>query len=97
MVDTARAEGLEISANMYAYTAGATGLTAALPPWVQADGHDAMVARLKDPATRARVLAEMRDPDVAWENLRLLAGRSEERRVGKACVSTCRSRWSPDP
>src|SRR3546814_21091747 len=72
MVDTARAEGLEISANMYAYTAGATGLTAALPPWVQAGGHDAMVARLKDPAIRARVLAEMRDPD-----------RSEERRVGQ--------------
>src|SRR3546814_15322594 len=120
MVDAARAEGLDVSANMYAYTAGATGLTAALPPWVQAGGHDAMVARLKDPAIRARVLAEMRDPDVEWENLRLLAGsderliliefhnptlkpltgrtlaeRSEERRVGKECVSTCRFRGSP--
>src|SRR3546814_20162867 len=52
MVEAAHDEGLEISANMYAYTAGATGLTAALPPWVQAGGHDAMVARLKDPATR---------------------------------------------
>src|SRR3546814_14902068 len=70
MVDTARAEGLEISANMYAYTAGATGLTAALPPWVQADGHDAMVARLQDQATRARLLAEMRSPDEGWESLR---------------------------
>lgn len=80
MVDAARAEGLDVSANMYAYTAGATGLSAALPPWVQAGGHDAMVARLKDPATRARVLAEMRDPDVAWENLRLLAG-SDERLI----------------
>lgn len=80
MVEAARAEGLDVSANMYAYTAGATGLTAALPPWVQAGGHDAMVARLKDPATRARVLAEMRDPDVAWENLRLLAG-SDERLI----------------
>ena len=73
-IDAARAEGLPVGANMYAYTAGATGLTAALPPWVQAGGHAAMVARLKDPAIRARVVAEMRDPHVDWENLRLLAG-----------------------
>src|SRR3546814_19426845 len=77
MVDAARAEGLDISANKYAYTAGATGLTAALPPCVQAGGHDAIVARLKDPATRARVLAEMRDPDVEWANLRLRGGSAE--------------------
>jgi len=76
-IDAARAEGLHVSADMYAYTAGATGLTAALPPWVQAGGHAAMVARLRDPAIRARVLAEMRDPGVAWENLRLLAGGDE--------------------
>ena len=76
-IDAARAEGLQVSADMYAYTAGATGLTAALPPWVQAGGHAAMVERLKDPAIRARVLAEMRDPGVAWENLRLLAGSDE--------------------
>ena len=76
-IEAARAEGLDVSANMYAYTAGATGLSAALPPWVQAGGHDAMVARLKDPAVRGRVLAEMRDPDVEWENLRLLAGSDE--------------------
>src|SRR5690606_7155599 len=80
MVEAAHDEGLEISANMYAYTAGATGLTAALPPWVQAGGHDAMVARLKDPAIRERVLAEMRDPGVDWENLRLLAG-SDDRLI----------------
>lgn len=73
-IDAARAEGVDIGANMYAYTAGATGLTVALPPWVQAGGHDAMVARLKEPATRKRVLAEMRTPSDAWENLRLLAG-----------------------
>ena len=79
-IDAARAEGLQVSADMYAYTAGGTGLTASLPPWVQAGGHDAMVARLKDPATRQRVLAEMRDPDVEWENLRLLAG-SDDRLI----------------
>ncbi|MCD9033004.1 amidohydrolase family protein [Luteimonas sp. Y-2-2-4F] len=76
-IDAARAEGLQVGADMYAYTAGATGLTAGLPPWVQAGGHEAMVARLKDPAIRGRVLAEMRDPGVAWENLRLLAGSDE--------------------
>ncbi|TYT25929.1 amidohydrolase family protein [Luteimonas viscosa] len=79
-IEAARAQGLQVSANMYAYTAGATGLTAALPPWVQAGGHEAMVARLRDPAIRTRVLAEMRDPDVEWENLRLLAG-SDERLI----------------
>src|SRR5690606_25701720 len=80
MIEAARAEGLDVGANMYAYTAGATGLTASLPPWVQAGGHDAMVARLKDPAIRERVLAEMRDPGVDWENLRLLAG-SDDRLI----------------
>ncbi|WP_058835795.1 N-acyl-D-amino-acid deacylase family protein [Luteimonas abyssi] len=79
-IDAARAEGLQVGADMYAYTAGGTGLTASLPPWVQAGGHDAMIARLKDPAVRDRVIAEMRDPDVEWENLRLLAG-SDERLV----------------
>ncbi|MGO3127159.1 MAG: N-acyl-D-amino-acid deacylase family protein [Luteimonas sp.] len=73
-IEAARAEGLQVSADMYAYTAGGTGLTASLPPWVQAGGHDAMVARLREPAIRARVLADMRNPDVDWENLRLLAG-----------------------
>jgi N-acyl-D-amino-acid deacylase len=76
-IAAARADGLKVSADMYVYTAGATGLTASLPPWVQAGGHDAMIRRLKDPATRARVIAEMRDPDAPWENLRLLAGSDE--------------------
>ncbi|SFN27544.1 N-acyl-D-amino-acid deacylase family protein [Dokdonella immobilis] len=73
-INAARAEGIDIAANMYAYTAGATGLTVALPPWVQAGGHDAMIARLKDPTIRARVITEMKTDSDAWENLRLLAG-----------------------
>jgi N-acyl-D-amino-acid deacylase len=73
-IDQARSEGVDIAANMYAYTAGATGLTAALPPWVQAGGHDAMIKRLKDPAIRQRVIAEMKGPAKGWENLRELAG-----------------------
>ncbi|GAB3064472.1 N-acyl-D-amino-acid deacylase family protein [Stenotrophomonas tumulicola] len=76
-IAAARSEGLAVSADMYVYTAGGTGLTASLPPWVQAGGHDAMIQRLKEPATRARVVAEMRNPDVPWENLRLLAGSDE--------------------
>lgn len=73
-IDAARGEGLKVSADMYAYTAGGTTLNAGLPPWVQAGGIDAMLARLKDPAIRARVLVEMQDPNAGWENIRLLTG-----------------------
>lgn len=73
-IESARKQGVLVSANMYTYTAGATGLTAGLPPWVQADGHEAMIVRLKDPAIRKRVIAEMKDPGVEWENIRLLSG-----------------------
>ena len=73
-IQAAREQGVKASANMYAYTAGATGLTAGLPPWVQAGGHEAMVARLRDPAIRKRVIAEMKDPDADWENIRMLSG-----------------------
>src|SRR5262249_35652626 len=73
-IESARADGIQASANMYAYTAGATGLSASLPPWVQDGGHDAMIRRLREPATRARVIAEMKVPRTGWENLRLLAG-----------------------
>ncbi len=72
--DAARAGGDRITANMYVYEAGATGLDAAMPTWVQAGGLEAWIARLKDPATRKRVIAEMRDPHAPWENLYRLAG-----------------------
>lgn len=73
-INNARADGVDIAANMYAYTAGATGLTAALPPWVQAGGQEAMIERLKKPDVRKRVIAEMKQSSDDWENLRLLAG-----------------------
>jgi len=76
-IEKARAEGLMITADMYTYTAGSTGLDAAMPPWVQAGGHRAWVARLKDPAIRRRVLREMSTPTDEWENLYLLAGSPE--------------------
>ncbi len=62
MIEKARASGIRISANMYTYTAGATGLDAAMPPWVQDGGLETWIARLKDPAVRAKVIAEMRNP-----------------------------------
>ncbi len=73
-IEQARKEGLSISADMYAYTAGATGLDAAMPPWVQEGGIDAWIGRLKDPAIRARVVQEMRTPTNAWENLLIGTG-----------------------
>jgi N-acyl-D-amino-acid deacylase len=73
-IEAARAEGLRITTDMYTYTAGATGLDAAMPTWVQAGGLEAWIARLKDPATRARVAAEMQKPGTDWENLFLGAG-----------------------
>jgi N-acyl-D-amino-acid deacylase len=67
-VESARAAGLRITANMYTYTAGATGLDAAMPPWVQEGGYEAWAAKLRDPLIRARVAREMRTPTDAWEN-----------------------------
>jgi N-acyl-D-amino-acid deacylase len=76
-IEKARAEGLRITADMYTYTAAATGLDAAMPPWVQAGGHRAWVTRLQDPAIRQRVLKEMTTPFGGWENFYLLAGAPE--------------------
>jgi N-acyl-D-amino-acid deacylase len=73
-INAARARGEKISADMYTYTAGATGLDAAMPPWVQAGGYDKWRERLLDPATRQRVLNEMRTPGGDWENLMRLTG-----------------------
>ncbi len=73
-VEAAQAEGLRITADMYTYTAGATGLSASMPPWVQEGGMKSWIDRLKDPAIRKRVIHEMRTPTDAWENLLLAAG-----------------------
>jgi N-acyl-D-amino-acid deacylase len=75
MIEGARASGTRISANMYTYTAGATGLEAAMPPWVQDGGLEAWISHLRDPATRAKVVLEMRQAHPAnWENLYSAAG-----------------------
>ncbi|MBV9727077.1 MAG: amidohydrolase family protein, partial [Gammaproteobacteria bacterium] len=73
-VEKARAGGTRITADMYVYTAGATGLDAAMPPWVLDGGLEAWIERLRDPQMRARVIADMRDPKPSWENLFAAAG-----------------------
>lgn len=67
-IEAARAEGLRITADMYTYPASSTGFDAAMPTWVQAGGVEQWIARLKDPATRARVVAEMRADKAGVEN-----------------------------
>lgn len=77
-IEAARKQGLRITADMYSYPAGSTGLDAAMPPWVQEGGNAAWFARLRDPAVRARVAAEMRADGTGWENLMRMAGGPEQ-------------------
>jgi N-acyl-D-amino-acid deacylase len=76
-VNSARSTGLHISADMYVYLAGATGLDAAMPPWVQEGGLEEWRKRLQNPATRRRVRHEMSTPTDQWENFFLMAGSPE--------------------
>jgi N-acyl-D-amino-acid deacylase len=73
-IESEQREGLELTADMYTYTAGATGLDGAMPPWVQAGGFEAWRSRLTDPDVRARVAAEMAAATDEWENMFELAG-----------------------
>ena len=73
-IEGARKGGLDITADMYTYTAGSTGLDAAMPPWVQEGGYTAWAKRLQDPKIRDRVRREMTTASDAWENLMAAAG-----------------------
>ena len=73
-VEKARAAGMRVSADVYTYPAGATGLNATMPPWVQEGGFEASLGRLKDPALRLRIAREMLTPSDDWENIYLGAG-----------------------
>lgn len=74
MINDARSKGVKITADMYTYTAGATGLSSCMPPWIYDGGPDAAYKRLEDPDTRKRIADAMRTPSRDWENLYLLAG-----------------------
>ena len=73
-IDSARTSGLSITTNMYTYIAGATGLDASMPPWVQEGGYEKWAERLQDSKIRRRVLKEMTNPTDEWENLMYSAG-----------------------
>jgi N-acyl-D-amino-acid deacylase len=73
-IESAQKEGLNIRANMYAYTAAGTGLDACLPPWTEDGGYPALFKRLRDPETRKRIAAEVKIDSDKWENLYLAAG-----------------------
>ncbi len=77
MVEAARSEGLSITADMYTYPAGATGLDAAMPPSALDGGYEALFKRLRDPQARARLAQAIRTPTDEWENLYLAAGSPE--------------------
>jgi dihydroorotase/N-acyl-D-amino-acid deacylase len=70
-IDSARAAGVDVQANMYPYTAGSTSLTACFPPWASANGQ--LLRSLGDPAARGRMREEMERPALGWENLCELA------------------------
>jgi N-acyl-D-amino-acid deacylase len=74
MIESARAEGLHITADVYPYPAGGTGLNAAIPPWVQEGGFEASLDRMRDPELRDRIAREMLEPSKEWENLYAGAG-----------------------
>jgi N-acyl-D-amino-acid deacylase len=74
MIEDARAEGLSVTADVYTYPAGSTGLNVTVPPWVQEGGFEASLARMRDPELRKRIIEEMNTPSDEWENMFLLAG-----------------------
>jgi N-acyl-D-amino-acid deacylase len=76
-IQAAQKEGLKVTADMYMYIAGGTGLDASLPPWTEDGGYPALFKRLRDPATREKIKAEVQTPTDAWENLYLDAGGPE--------------------
>jgi N-acyl-D-amino-acid deacylase len=76
-VEAARKQGLKITADMYTYTAGSTGLDASMPPWVLDGGYEAAYKRLRDPEQRRRISQAIRTPASDWENLYLAAGSAD--------------------
>jgi N-acyl-D-amino-acid deacylase len=76
-IEAAQKEGLKITADMYTYTAGGTGLDACLPPWTEDGGYPALFKRLRDPATRKKIKGQVQTPSDEWENMYLATGGPE--------------------
>jgi N-acyl-D-aspartate/D-glutamate deacylase len=76
-IEAAQKGGLKITADMYTYTAGGTGLDACLPPWTEDGGYPALFKRLRDPATREKIKAQVQTPSNDWENMYLASGSPE--------------------
>jgi N-acyl-D-amino-acid deacylase len=76
-IEAARRDGVKITANMYTYTAGGTALDFCIPPWAHEGGTEKLLERLRDPATRARIAGEIREPGKGWENLYRASGSPE--------------------
>ncbi len=74
MIDQANKSGVKITADMYTYRAGATGLDASMPPWLQEGGLNNWIKKMKDPKFRKMALEEMKKPSDKWENLLLMSG-----------------------
>src|SRR5882724_6454644 len=77
-IEAAQKEGLKVSANMYTYTAAGTGLDACLPPWTEDGGYPALFQRLRDPAMREKIAAQVKVDSDDWENLYIAAGSPEK-------------------
>lgn len=76
-IEAARAAGLDVAADQYPYVAGATSLSASVPPWAHSGGREDLLNRLRDPATRARLRREINRPADNWENFYWMAGGAE--------------------
>jgi N-acyl-D-amino-acid deacylase len=76
-IEAVQKEGMKITADMYTYTAGGTGLDASLPPWTEDGGYPALFKRLRNPATREKIKAQVKTPTDEWENMYLAAGGPE--------------------
>jgi N-acyl-D-amino-acid deacylase len=99
LIEQARADGLDVTADMYPYPAGSTGLSALLPTWAHAGGRDALLARLSDPAERARLRDALDGPglaaDAGWPNILISGCPATPRHEGRTLAEIAAERRQP--
>ncbi len=93
IVEAAQKRGVAVAADQYPYVASSTGLIQTIPPWAHEGGNAKLVARLKDPDTRARIRKEMDDPNPTWENRLVSAGHLAQR--PDSVVTVADRAWKP--